>query len=83
MFILLRGVAWGTLLGVTLATIQHIWAPIPLPSEGYLLTAMPSALCWGWWGVAIVSTIVVAMVVMVIPALFSARTSPDKAIRYE
>lgn len=83
MFILLRGVAWGTFLGVTLATIQHIWAPIPLPSEGYLLTAMPSALCWGWWGVAIVSTIVVAMVVMVIPALFSARTSPDKAIRYE
>ena len=83
MFIVLRGVVWGTLLGVALAAIQHIWAPIPLPSEGYLLTAVPAAMCWGWWGVAVASTIVVAMVVMVIPALFSARTSPDKAIRYE
>lgn len=83
MFIMMRGVAWGTLLGVSLATIQHIWAPIPLPSEGYLLTAMPSALCWGWWGVAIGSTIVVAMIVMIVPALFAASTTPAKAIRYE
>ena len=83
MFIVMRGVAWGALLGVSLAAIQHIWAPVPLPSEGYMLTTMPSAMCWSLWGVAIISTVVVAMVVMVIPALFSARTSPDKAIRYE
>lgn len=83
MFIVMRGVTWGTLLGVSLATIQHIWAPIPLPSEGYLLTAMPAALCWEWWGVAIGSTIAIAIVVMIVPALFAASATPAKAIRYE
>ena len=83
MFIVMRGVIWGTLLGVGLATIQHIWAPIPLPSEGYLLTEMPAALCWGWWGVALISTTAVAMVVMIVPALFAASATPAKTIRYE
>ena len=83
MFIVVRGVAWGTLLGVGLATIQHIWAPIPLPSEGYLLTEMPAAMCWGWWSVAIISTIAIAFVVMIVPALFAASATPAKTIRYE
>lgn len=83
MFIVWRGVAWGTIIGISLAIIQHIWAPIPLPNEGYILTQVPAALCWGWWAVAIMVTMLVTAVVMVIPALFATKSAPAEAIRYE
>ena len=83
MFIVWRGVVWGTIIGISLAIIQHIWAPIPLPNEGYILTQVPAALCWGWWAVAVVATMLVTAVVMVIPALFATKSAPAEAIRYE
>lgn len=83
MFIVWRGVAWGTIIGISLAMIQHIWAPLPLPNEGYILTQVPAALCWGWWAVAVVVTMLVTAVVMVIPALFATKSAPAEAIRYE
>ena len=83
MFIVWRGVAWGTIIGICLAIIQHVWTPIPLPNEGYILTHVPAALCWGWWAVAVVATMLVTVVVMVIPALFATKSSPSDAIRYE
>lgn len=83
MFIVWRGVVWGTIIGISLAIIQHIWAPIPLPNEGYILTQVPAALCWGWWAVAVVVTMLVTAVVMVIPALFATKSAPAEAIRYE
>lgn len=83
MFIVWRGVAWGTIIGISLAIIQYIWAPLPLPNEGYILTQVPAALCWGWWAVAVVVTMVVTAVVMIIPALFATKSAPAEAIRYE
>jgi lipoprotein-releasing system permease protein len=83
MFIAWRGVAWGTLLGVVLVMVQYIWAPMPLPSEGYILTHVPVALCWGWWALAIVATMAVITMVMVLPALFATKSTPSEAIRYE
>lgn len=83
LFITGRGVIWGTILGVALVVIQHTWAVVPLPSEGYLLEAVPAALCWGWWLVAIVGVMVVTLLVMLLPAAFSARISPAEIMRYE
>lgn len=82
-FIAWRGVVWGAIAGIVVASIQHIWAPLPLPNEGYILTHIPAALCWGWWVVAIVATMVVTAVVMLIPALFATKSAPAKALRYE
>lgn len=83
MFIMCRGVVWGALLGILLVTIQHVWAPMPLPNEGYILTHVPAAMCWGWWAIAIVATVILSAIVMVIPALFATRSTPADALRYE
>ena len=83
LFITGRGLIWGTILGVVLVVIQHTWAVVPLPSEGYLLEAVPAALCWGWWLVAIMGVMVVTLLVMLLPAAFSARISPAEIMRYE
>ncbi len=83
LFIIVRGVLWGVVAGVALVVIQEMWAVIPLPAEGYLLEAVPVALCWGWWLVAAVATMATTLVVMLLPAALAAKISPSKIMRYE
>ena len=83
LFITARGVLWGALVGIVLAVMQHLWAVVPLPSEGYLLEAVPAALCWEWWLVAMVATMAITLVVMLLPAALAAKISPAKIMRYE
>ena len=83
LFILRRGVVWGILIGLVLVGIQHVWDVIPLPSEGYLLDAVPTAMCWGWWILAVVGVMVATLLFMLIPATLSTRISPSTIMRYE
>ncbi len=83
LFIIFRGVTLGAVIGVMLCLIQHFWGVVPLPSDGYILTTVPAALCFVEWLVAVVATVVITLVMMILPALLAAQVSPSKAIRYE
>lgn len=83
LFIIIRGIGWGAIIGVALALIQHTWAIIPLPSEGYLLDAVPAALCWEWWLLATAGVVATTLLFMLLPAAFSSRISPAVIMRYE
>jgi lipoprotein-releasing system permease protein len=83
MFIVLRGVIWGVVVGVIVALVEHYFHVIPLSAEDYMLDAVPAALCWGWWVVAVAATVVITFIVMLLPAAFSARISPAETMRYE
>jgi lipoprotein-releasing system permease protein len=83
LFILGRGVIWGAIMGLVLVTVQHLWDVIPLPSEGYLLDAVPTAMCWGWWIATIAGVVVTTLLFMLIPAAYSTRISPSVIMRYE
>ena len=83
MFIVMRGVGWGTLCGIALVVVQHIFGVMPLPAEGYILSTVPVAMCWRLWVLAVVVATAVTMLVLILPSLYAARVSPAKAIRYE
>lgn len=83
LFILGRGVMWGVLAGLMMVVVQHIWHIVPLPSEGYLLDAVPTAMCWGWWILSVAGVVLATMLFMLIPAAFSTRISPSVIMRYE
>ena len=83
MFIVVRGVAWGAVVGIAIVLAEHYFHLIPLSAEEYMLDAVPAALCWGWWVVAIAASIIITYVVMLLPAAFSARISPSETMRYE
>ena len=83
LFIVCRGVAWGASIGISLAVIEHLYHVIPLTAKDYMLDAVPASLCWGWWAVAIVATVIITLIVMLLPAAFSARISPAETMRYE
>ena len=83
MFIVLRGVVWGATIGLAVSLAEHSLHLIPLSAEDYMLDAVPAALCWGWWAIAVVATIIITFIVMLLPAAFSARISPSETMRYE
>lgn len=83
LFIVVRGVAWGATIGIVIAIVEHLYHIIPLNAEGYLLDAVPAALCWGWWALSIAATVIITLIVMLLPAAFSARISPAETMRYE
>lgn len=83
MFIIVRGVIVGAMIGVLLSLVQNYFGIVPLPSDGYILTTVPASLCWGRWALALLATIALTLVMMIIPALLASRVSPSKAIRYE
>jgi lipoprotein-releasing system permease protein len=83
MFIVFRGVVWGAIVGIAVALAEHHYHLIPLSAEDYMLDAVPTALCWGLWGIAVVATIIITFIVMLLPAAFSARISPSETMRYE
>ncbi len=83
LFILGRGVIWGVAAGLVLVVVQHIWNVVPLPAEGYLLDAVPTAMCWGWWIATTAGVVLTTMLFMLIPAAFSTRISPSVVMRYE
>ena len=83
MFIVLRGVVWGATIGLAVSIAEHYLHLIPLSAEDYMLDAVPAALCWGWWAMAVVATVIITFIVMLLPAAFSARISPSETMRYE
>ena len=83
MFIVLRGVVWGAIVGLAFSIAEHYLRLVPLSAEDYMLDAVPAALCWGWWAMAVVATIIITFIVMLLPAAFSARISPSETMRYE
>lgn len=83
LFIVMRGVGWGTLIGIALVVVQALCGVVPLPADGYILSTVPVAMCWLLWLAAVVVASVLTMIVMILPALYAAKVSPAKAIRYE
>ena len=83
LFIVCRGITWGAIVGFVLVLVQHYFAVIPLSATDYMLDAVPAALCWGWWAIAIAATIVITLVVMLLPAAYTSRISPSNMMRYE
>lgn len=83
LFIALRGMAWGAAVGLALCCVQHFTGVVALPSEGYFLSQVPVAFCWGVWALTLCCALAAIMCVMLLPAAFVRRISPWQTMRYE
>lgn len=83
LFIALRGMAWGAAVGLALCCVQHFTGAVALPSDGYFLSQVPVAFCWGVWAATLVGALAAIMCVMLLPAAFVRRISPWQTMRYE
>ena len=77
-----RGVAWGNVLGLGICLLQRCFHLIRLDPEGYVLSEMPVAFGFGWWLALNAGVVAVIVALLVVPASLIAHVRPDEAIRY-
>jgi lipoprotein-releasing system permease protein len=82
-YLIVRGLFWGNLIGISLLLIQQQFGIIQLPPENYYVNQAPVYLNWGFILLLNVLTISVCFLVLLIPSYIITKISPVKAIRFD
>jgi lipoprotein-releasing system permease protein len=82
LYILILGLIFGNVLGLSLAFIQYKFQVITLPQETYYLSSVPIYI--EWWQVLAVNlgTVFVCMFALLLPVRLIQKIDPVKAIRF-
>ncbi|MFV8378979.1 ABC transporter permease [Flavobacterium sp. LB3R33] len=82
-YLIIRGLFWGNLIGISLLLIQQQFGIIQLPPENYYVNQAPVYLNWGYILLLNVLTVTVCFLVLLIPSYIITKISPVKAIRFD
>ncbi len=82
-FLMLRGMFWGNLIGLSLCFLQKYTGLISLNPEVYYLSQVPIELdAWNLLGLNL-GTIIICLSVLILPSYVITRINPVKAIRFD
>ncbi|MEZ4805752.1 MAG: FtsX-like permease family protein [Bacteroidia bacterium] len=82
LYILILGLIFGNILGLSLAFIQYKFQVITLPQETYYLSSVPIYIEW-WQVLAVnIGTVLVCMIALLLPVRLIQKIDPVKAIRF-
>ena len=81
--LLIKGLAWGNAIALSLAWVQHKWHVVELSAEGYMLNYLPVEV--EWWSVVALNAgvIVVTLAMMLLPSQLISRISPAESLKYK
>lgn len=82
-YLIVKGLFWGNLIGVSLLLVQQQFGVIQLPPENYYVNQAPVYINWLCILLLNLLTVLVCMVVLVIPSYIITKISPVRAIRYD
>lgn len=82
-FLILNGMLWGNILGLTLCAVQYFFHIIPLDPTAYYVNFVPIAFNWGWWAVLNIGTFLLSMLILLAPSAIITRISPAKVMHFE
>lgn len=82
-YLIVRGLFWGNLIGVSLLLFQQHFGLIKLNPENYYVNEAPVYLNLGYILLLNLLTITICFLVLLIPSYIITKISPVKAIRYD
>lgn len=82
-YLIIRGLFWGNLVGISLLLIQQHFGIIKLNPENYYVNQAPVYLNLGYILLLNLLTISVCLLVLLIPSYIITKISPVKAIRFD
>ncbi|RBN49059.1 ABC transporter permease [Flavobacterium psychrolimnae] len=82
-YLIVRGLFWGNLIGISLLLIQQQFGIIQLPPENYYVNQAPVYLNWGYILLLNMLTVTVCFLILLIPSYIITKISPVKAIRFD
>lgn len=82
-YLIIRGLFWGNLIGISLLLIQKYFGIIKLNPESYYVNQAPVEINLGYILALNIGTVVICLVVLLIPSYIITKISPAKTIRFE
>jgi lipoprotein-releasing system permease protein len=82
-YLIMRGLFWGNLIGISLLLIQQQFGVIQLNPENYYVNQAPVYINWMYVILLNLLTITVCFLVLLIPSYIITKISPVKAIRFD
>jgi lipoprotein-releasing system permease protein len=81
-YLILKGLFWGNLIGLTIAFLQLQFGFITLDEEVYYLSQVPININWLYLLLLNVGTLTLCTLMMIVPSVVITKISPVKAIRF-
>jgi lipoprotein-releasing system permease protein len=81
-YLILRGMLWGNIFGVSVALLQMYFNIFPLDPAVYYLNAVPIEINWLYLILLNAFTIAVCVLVLIVPSYFVTRIRPNEAIKF-
>lgn len=82
-YLIVRGLFWGNLIGISLLLIQQYFGVIKLNPENYYVNQAPVYFNIGYIMLLNLLTVVVCFLILLVPSYIITKISPVKAIRYD
>lgn len=78
-----KGMIWGNIIGLGIATAQYFGHFIPLDPITYYVSYVPITFAWEWIILLNVLTIALSMLILLLPSMIITRISPAKVMHFE
>ncbi|MFB9107267.1 ABC transporter permease [Flavobacterium gyeonganense] len=82
-YLIIRGLFWGNLIGISILLIQQQFGIIQLNPENYYVNQAPVYINWVYVVLLNLMTVTICFVVLLIPSYIITKISPVKAIRFD
>jgi lipoprotein-releasing system permease protein len=82
-YLIVLGLFWGNLIGLTLLFVQKIFKLFPLDPSVYYVTEVPVYINFGYIAALNIGTFVLCLVMLLVPSYIITKITPVKAIRFE
>lgn len=82
-FLILKGLLWGNIVGISLCLLQHFLHIVPLDSATYYINYVPAAITIGPWVSLNIITLILIMLILLGPSAIVSRISPAKVMHFE
>ena len=82
-YLIIRGLFWGNLIGITILLIQQHFGVVSLNPENYYVNQAPVYINWVYVLLLNLLTVTVCFLVLLIPSYIITKISPVKAIRFD
>ncbi|PXY44865.1 ABC transporter permease [Flavobacterium hydrophilum] len=82
-YLIIRGLFWGNLIGISILLIQQYFGVVQLNPENYYVNQAPVYINWGYVFLLNLMTVTVCFLVLLIPSYIITKISPVKAIRFD
>lgn len=82
-YLILKGLFWGNLIGLSILFIQKYFGVITLNPETYYVSEAPIYLNFGYIILLNIGTLLLCLLMLIIPTIIISKISPVKSIKFE